>query len=410
MRALTTSPHGDGDEPRPGDPGDGELLERAFYRDRNVADVGLDAGAPPVRIGRRLLPRVALVVGLLVVLDVVLRATLGSEGLVRHMTMEPASYLLKVSRFAGSPAPDVLIMGSSRARDGFVPSVLAEALESEWERPVRVYNLGLVNAKAEELYSLASTAMPDPAPERVILAITGSEIVRAHNFQYAARFLWTPALAWRYLQRTSWDDFRIEHFEHYLESAVGRAWFLFRHRDAFRAAIERWVAERMGRDRGDAYDAAEDVEAFVMAPDGFHRIDVGTGMTLAQKLRRDPESVRIPPRELRRPAELSEGGRFQALRDTIAALEARGSRVAIVELPSSPYLQAQSPVQHGHVFRRRMAELADELGLVWVPYPAEANYLSNELYLDINHLTELGAQRYTQGVFVKLRDKGFFAP
>ena len=57
-----------------------------------------------------------------------------------------------------------------------------------------------------------------------------------------------------------------------------------------------------------------------------------------------------------------------------------------------------------------MAELAEDIGVVWIPYPAEPNYLSNELYVDINHLTPTGAKRYTDGLFSKLRDAGFFEP
>jgi hypothetical protein len=413
MPALDTNP--DPDDGRAAgagapDPGDGDdLLGQAFYRDQNVADA--ESGAPTGGILRRLAPRVVVMVALLAVLDVVLRASLGPEVLLRHMAMEPASYLVKVARFAAAPAPDVLIMGSSRARDGFVPAVLAEKLKQQWGRPVSVYNLGLVNAKAEELYCLASGSMPDPAPERVILALTGSEIARAHNFQYAARFLWTWPHFMRYAKRTSWDDFRVEHVESYLESLVGRGWYLFGQRDALRHLLEAWVLERLGSEPRAGYNAADDIESFVTAPDGFHRSPPLPGaQNLAQRLRRNPDGIRLPPRELRRPTELTQGGRFVVLRETIAALQAQGSEVALVELPSSPYLQAKSPVQHGHVFRRRMAELAEELELIWVPYPAEANFLGNELYVDINHLTRLGAQRYSAGIYRKLRAKGFFGP
>ncbi|MBM3984374.1 MAG: hypothetical protein FJ296_01580 [Planctomycetes bacterium] len=65
-----------------------------------------------------------------------------------------------------------------------------------------------------------------------------------------------------------------------------------------------------------------------------------------------------------------EQAKVPELRAPAAGLDARGCRLALVEMPVSPYLQQRNPVLHGPVFRDRMAELAAEresCGCRWRP-------------------------------------------
>jgi len=103
-------------------------------------------------------------------------------------------------------------------------------------------------------------------------------------------------------------------------------------------------------------------------------------------------------------------------------LRARGSRVALVEVPASPYLQALNPVLQGAGapasegrearpgFRTRMQELAAELDLTFVPCDAQAMQLGNDMFTDLNHLSVAGARRYTNLVVHELIKAGFFTP
>ncbi len=431
---MTTSPR-DAEGVPAGEADDGEdLLSEAFFRDRNVADEvhGPDgegrsaAGGGPVRpsIARRLLPRLGLLVLAFAVIDVVLRTVLPPPVLVRQMQGEAAAYTVKVDAFAEGPAPDVLFLGSSRVRDGMVPQVMAERLGSTWGRVPRVYNLGLVNAKAEEWYSLVASHLPEPPPPYVIIGVTGSELVRVHNFQYAARFLWRRSTFADYLGRTSWHDFRVEHVEHYLESVLGRVWYLFGQRIALRNRLDHAVRDALGltneRQRLLRDMLGNETEKFVTAPDGYTVPTKESRQTLADRLEEDPDGVRVPKRELEHPAEIVEGSDFALLRDIVTLLRERGSRVALVEMPVSPYLQERNPVLHGGGipprggrggragFRERVAAVASDLDVPWVPFPARANNLDNRLYVDVNHLTTTGARRYTAILHRKLTERGFF--
>jgi hypothetical protein len=46
----------------------------------------------------------------------------------------------------------------------------------------------------------------------------------------------------------------------------------------------------------------------------------------------------------------------------------------------------------------------------FVPCDAQASGLGNEVYLDVNHLNEAGARRYTRLLVKSLIEAGFFAP
>ncbi|HZM00087.1 MAG TPA: hypothetical protein VFD43_07545 [Planctomycetota bacterium] len=206
-----------------------DLLEQAWLRDRNVADTVVTGGHS---IFRRLAWRAAAVLAGLVVVDLVLAATLPPVALLPDSQIEAAEYSLKVDRFAASPAPDVLFLGSSRVRDAVVPSLVASLLEQAWGRPARAYNLGLPNATLEEYRAIVGSHLPDPAPRYVVLGLSGTELVNPDTFQYASRFLWHWSDFSSWLADVSWEGFRVEHVENYIELELARRWYLFGQRRA----------------------------------------------------------------------------------------------------------------------------------------------------------------------------------
>lgn len=400
-------------DPRPDDPED--LLGQAFFRERNVADLAAeDVDDQGPSVARRLLPRALLCLALLVVTDVVLRRTVPPESLVAWMDPEPATYIVKVERFANSPAPDLLVLGSSRVRDGVVPSVLEETFAARGGHDVDVYAMGLVNAKLAEWRAYLRSHLPDPPPERVVIGVTGSELVRVHGFQYAARFLWRPSDLVDYLGRTSYDDLKVEHVESFLASMLGDVWYLFDFRGPLRECATAWVLGRLGLDEYAPRSTERQREQsrwitdFVMADDGHAPPLEASPRTLAQKIARDEDAVRrtIPGRELVRDAEMRDGG-FEVLVELVEDLHARGCRVALVEMPTSPYLQELNPVLHGDVFRRRVGLLCAELGATWVPLPPKHTHLTNDMYVDVNHLADTGARRYSRALAQGLLAAGF---
>lgn len=395
------------------DPPAGDTLGEAFFRDRPGAQAD-DAPREPGRVVvRRVALRVLLLLALLAAGDLLVRLLVPPESLLPWMEREFASYTMKVSRFESSPAPDLLFLGNSRVHDGVVPSIFAEALTRRWKRPedqpARVFSLGLMNAKAAEFAAVARDHLPDPPPRRIVIGLSGTEFANADEFQYASRFLWSSSEFCDYLQRTPFEKLRGEHVENWLEASLGRAFYGYAERDALRAALmaqgraalglpepDRAVRLRIGRyNRMDA-----------LSPEGTWNEGLPEP-NLAQMLERG-DDVRIPPYSRGDPRELVEGHDFPLMRAVITELAARGCRVALAEIPPSPWLQEQAPEWHGELFRRRLTDFAASLGVPFVSMEPGTTFLTDEHYLDANHLNRRGAQRCSKILLDRLAATGFF--
>jgi hypothetical protein len=396
-----------------------DLLEQAWLRDRNVADVVVTSRGGG--IWRRLAWRVAFVLAGLAALDLALSAVLPPVELLPDTELEAAVYTVKVDRFATMPAPDVLFLGSSRVRDGMVPGIFEVELEREWGRPVRAYNLGLQNAMLEEYRALVASHLPDPPPPYVVLGLSGSELVMADDFRYAARFLWRWPDFTHWVSNVSWEGFRVANAENYIESVMARHWYLFGHRHELSERVLRTLGLESGPRAGpDVVTPGTEIIEGILSDDGFVRRHEWS--KLSERLAYDPSSVVVWERDRLQPSEFVVGSRFEKLREVVAMLRARGCRVALVEVPASPYLQALNPVLQGAGlpasegraarpgFRTRMQELAAELDLPFVPCDAETSALGNDMFTDLNHLSVAGARRYSNRVVHELINAGFFVP
>jgi hypothetical protein len=389
-----------------------EVLVEAFHRAGDPRGGGAPY-EPGLVVLRRLAFRLAVVLALVAAGDALLRRALPPEALLPWMEREFAAYSVKVARCAAAPAPDVLFLGNSRVHDGVVPEIFGEALAQRWGRPARAYNLGLMNAKAAELAALSRAHLPEPPPARVVIGLSGTEMCSAHEFQYASRFLWDAPELLDWLRRTPPALLEAKHVESWLESALGRACYAF----SVRAALRLAATERLQ----DAWHAAfglplphrqRGVRALiglwnrqdVLSPGGRFD-DPSPQPNLAGLLAQG--DVRIPPYSLGDASELLDGADFPLLAAVVTDLQARGCRVALAEVPPSPWLQERCPDFHGDLFRRRAAEFAAPLGVPFVPMPPSETQLDDTSYVDANHLTRAGARRFTRLLADRLAATGF---
>jgi hypothetical protein len=387
----------------------GDTLGQAFCRE-NLGTFLSDAPREPGRrVLRRLALRVLVVLLLLAAGDLVVRRLVPPESLLPWMDREFASYTVKLDRFEHAPAPDLLFLGNSRVHDGIVPSIFADALQQSWGRPARVFNLGLMNAKAAELAAVARGHLPDPPPKRIVIGISGTEFTNVAEFQYASRFLWSGSEFCDYLRRTPASRLEREHIENWLGASIGKAWYCFAERDALQLALESRVRELFGqpdqnrnvRLRISRYNRLDALSADGTSNEGLPQPNLAA--MLAQG-----DDVRIPPYSLGDTSEITRGADYPLMRAVLTELAARGCRVALVEVPPSPWLQEQAPEFHGDLFRQRMAEFAGSLGIPFVPMPPSATFLGNDAYVDANHLNRNGAERFSTILVKRLADTGFF--
>jgi hypothetical protein len=389
-------------------------LSQAFYRDRNLAEAGGGPSDTLRTILRKLGWYAVPIFVLLAALDLVIRFALPPEKLLPYMQKEIAFYTLKVERFREGPSPDVLFIGSSRMRDAVIPSVFAADLEAYLKRPVRTFNLGLGGAQAEEYYALVTSHLPDPPPPYVILGFSGTEMAHVHRFAYASRFLWSLDNAYSYYKRTSGRKFRSRHLEYFIESLIGRFWYLFEYRDALSKRISEPFAEWLGSavDEEEPEKETRKIQrmvANVLAEDGYEPY-LTTSTNLEQRLRNNPRSIKkqMQARELEKDPDMFGESTILLLKKIVTSLRANGSRVAFVETPPSPYLQALNPVLHGAGFRKFMFTAAKEANVLFLPFPPWETTLSNAYYGDMSHLSKEGAELYSHLLFHRLRRAGFF--
>lgn len=386
-----------------------EVLSQAFYRDRNVADEGDGPGDSRKTIVGRLLLYLIPIAVLLAGADLLARWALPPYVILPCMQKEMAFYTLKVDRFLENPAPDVLLLGSSRIRDDVNPGVLAELLSARRGQPATVFNFGLGGAFMEEVYTIASSYLPDPPPRYVILGFSGTEVAWPFHFQYASRFLWRFDNFMDYLGRVDFSNFEVRHVEYFIEAGIARYWYLFAHRDA----IQNFLSERltpMGPEKAAIRDAEKRrLVNHVMAEDGYWPY-LPRAVNLAARLERDPGSVHVHlRRELMQDPDLlnEESARLIAL--TVERLRARGCKVAVIETPPSPYLQNRNNVLHGEGFRRWMRGVAEEIDVPFFAFPLNSETrLNNAKYNDVSHLSIEGAKHFTRLVFKALDEAGFF--
>jgi hypothetical protein len=389
-----------------------DLLPRAFFREKCVAEEFKGAWEPKGAILRKMVLRILPLLLFLILIDLLLRSVLPPLRLLPYMQEEIAVYSLKKEYFLKKPTPDVLFIGSSRMRDSLLPHVFDEALSSFWGKPVRSYNLALRNAKSEEYYALVTSCLPDPPPPYVVIGFSGTEIARVHNFTVASRFLWRFPNLISYLSRTPGPKIKVKHVEYYMESLVCSFWYLFEQRDALARLVEERIFSFFGkkmskREAALLLEKTEKLRTGLMADNGYMDLNEPL-IDLETLLKTYPRNVRIQERELTQHPGVLDQHSFMLLRLIVTSLREMGCRVALVEVPPSPHLQKKNPVLHGVGFRKWMIRAAQEMEVLFIPFVPEQTGLTDRLYNDPSHLDVKGAARYTQILFRKLRRAGFF--
>jgi hypothetical protein len=390
-----------------------DVLSQAFFRDRNVAEEGKGPGDSRIRIFRRMAFFLVPVLILLFGVDLAVRYLLPPERLLPYMQKDIAFYTLKVDRFLEKPAPDLLVLGSSRTRKGVNGQLLSHKISKYWGRPARAFNLGLDGAMAEEIYALLTSHMHDPPPPYVVVCLSGMEVTQAHNFRFAPRFLWKFRNFLGYVSGTSFDDFSAESVEYYIESILCNFWYMFSHRDA----LLKLVAEKAGVFLGvessiqeaelRASPKRQESLGVILAEYGY-KAEHHPGPNWEEQMRADPKKIpKISKLRLEKDEALFTESSVELLRRIVEQVKKMGSKLIFVEIPPSPIDQRTRSMMGGEKFRAWMNGVADELDVTFLTMPAKETGLTNALYIDASHLTARGADHYTHLLFDKIRAVGF---
>ncbi|MHC4945646.1 MAG: hypothetical protein ACYTG7_21755 [Planctomycetota bacterium] len=395
------------------DPAAPDALSEAYFRDQNVAEAQPRVGASRGEILRRLAKYILPLFILLGGIDVGVRVLFPKGKLLPYMEPAPAYYIMKLELFEKTPAPDVLLIGSSRMRHAGHSRVLSMALTQYWGRPVKVFNMGLQGAMAEEYFSIIEGHLPDPPPPYVIIGFSGSAAVEVHRFSFASRFLWDASSLISYIRRTSFADFEVRHVEYFIEGLLGRLWYAFDQRVPLSKLLMEKTRSWLGLAEGEK-DPKEMEKTrmtdpvMVLAEDGYPIFPTKIP-TLQEQIKKDPKHVKKKRREfIRKDPSLYSEASIELIQLIVDDLRAKGCKVAFVETTPSPYLINRNKVLHGEGFREWMADAAEKADVLFIPMPWEEMGLTNAFFKDPSHMLPSGAAKFTFHMFKKLRDAGFF--
>ena len=269
------------------------------------------------------------------------------------------------------PAPEVAIIGTSRARESIQSPVLAERLSAELHRDVTVRNYGVSGGRVDVCLAVLDRLIAQrKLPALVIVALDASDFRDEEPSidRYRAIDLATlPAD----IRRNGWPT------ETDMMLVLGNSVPL-------RLALARPTLRYRVVSRGDWN------ESQALAGNAAFGGTSGWGRALVQRpLKRSP---RREKRTLK--SYVVRSHRLERLEELVEEATAQGVRVVLAELPVSPPLRVvPGVVQAQEVLRERLAALKGRPG-VWVVSSAGLDGFGKRQFRDASHMNAKGASRY----------------
>lgn len=235
-----------------------------------------------------------------------------------------ADYQRKPGVLRASAMPDIVLLGSSRAKYALVP----EDFETLFGRPA--FNLAIAGSKTVEWLTLARELFSSHRPKLVVLGVNASEFRADYLPEDAARHLF----GWRdLLESLGRDRFSLSVIGHYLRQHVGPVWATY-HR---RYEIKMWLQERLAFVLPKHAQRSRELRRRVAAPvpskgyehpwqRGRQRKDLG------QRLLEDRAAVLAASI----PKHMDDSPAYLRLEQLLAWLQGRGIAVVVAYLPNSP--------------------------------------------------------------------------
>jgi hypothetical protein len=340
----------------------------------------------------------AIAIALLLGLELVLRR-LNPAGNLAPLAGEREFGFRAVAFEIQQGAPEVAVIGTSRARRGLLAPALRETLEKEGlARSVKNFSLG--GAQAEELELMVRRiGEATPRPKLLLWPLTAKELRHREE---------EPSKSWRYLARFSdWLDARRrlgssvdQHLPDAIRNEAARGSYVVRCRFALRDLLAQ-PEEGEGVEPEDRWQALKNVFAPV----------AGTPSPMQGGI---PSDFRGPKRNLSRKVSMRRVKRYlgdaytqpkwprnyQAERFEAAVAHVRqlGIPLLMVEIPVHELLEKGLPRKTQQKFRSHVAEVAREHGVPFVTVADLGVTFEAADFLEQSHLNYRGALKYTSAI------------
>jgi hypothetical protein len=296
-------------------------------------------------------------------------------------------------------APDVAVIGTSRARRGLLAPTLRETLEKEGlARTVKNFSLG--GAQAEELELMVRRiGEATPRPKLLLWPLTAKELRHREE---------EPSKSWRYLARFSdWLDARRRlgssvdsHLPDALRNEAARGSYIVRCRFALRDLLT----------QPDDEEDAEPADRWQVLKNVFVPV-VGTPSPMQGGI---PSDFRGSKRNVTRKVSMKRVKRYlgdaftqpkwphnyqaERFEATVAHARELGIPLLLVEIPVHELLEKGMPRKTQQKFRGLVGEVAREHGVPFVTVADLGVTFEAADFMEQSHLNYRGALKYTSAV------------
>lgn len=331
-----------------------------------------------------------IAIGLLLVLETALRVKNPRGVLPASMDRELA-YRQVVPELLGYGAPDVAIIGSSRARRAVLAPQLRSALGTKRSRPL-VGNFALGGAEAEEVESAIRRLLEaSPRPRLVVWAISPREFEpRARRPVLQVGYLWRVA-DWARARRTlgSAADALLPDA---LRNEAARHSLVIRYRFAIRDLMED-PSRRWGPELANIFAGKRQNATVHGAIDPKHR-----GKDKYGVLDVDRERIEQFIGDKYTAPDWPQNYQAEHFHAALSAARAAGVPLLLVELPLHPLLESTLPPGTLPRFRSFVSKAAQDHGATFVTLDKLELELVTDDFHEHSHVNLRGAEKYTTAI------------
>jgi hypothetical protein len=333
----------------------------------------------------------ATAAGMLLALELVLRV-LHPPGVLPSTLDDELCYLGVVPELLAYGAPDIAVVGSSRARRAVNSPEIAAAFGSE-QRP-RVGNFGLGAAKAEDTeVTIRRLLEANPAPKLVIWPIAPHDLVsRGEQPGPWVRYLWRVS-DWREArQRLGGRADR--YLPEALRNEAARHLRLVRYRGPVRNLIE-------GSQRRHLLSNLTDLLLGRTQPTplhgAIHPMNLKGDGTAMKEVSRKRIRRYIGRRSYRDPR-WPNNEQAASVERAIELLARRGVRLVFFELPAHPLMEEMLPSGTTKKYRKLMKTLEKRHGVPFFRISDLDEQFSALDFVEQSHVNGMGAKKFTKAI------------
>ena len=285
--------------------------------------------------------------------------------------------------------PDVLIVGSSRARRGVLAPALAQGLKQEG-LTTTVKNFGLAGAQAEEIELVLRRAEEATQhPKLMVWSISARDlVVNQEHPNYKVQYLWRPADWWT--ARRSVGHFADTYLPDALRNEAARDSLLVRDRFAFRSLLEE--PSTFDREHIAAIFSPPATRGGPMQGE-LPGVFLKSGRDRSRTVSR--ERVKRYLGDAHRDPEWPRNYQADHLEAAMRRARETGIPLLLVELPVPQILLDAMPAHAQEKFLDYVAELSKRYAVPFVPVSDLGAKFKNEDFSEQSHLNYRGAQKYT---------------